>query len=348
MDSKIIHHIPQKLQKWAKSLTPAEIAKILTIVGNSWSEASTSAVSSATIGILGEQEVYALIGSKYRIIDTAKNGKMGDFIIIINGIKILIEVKKYKKTVPSAEIDKFYRDINANGSVNGGLFISLTSNIVGIHESMKYVKSPTMNRVPVIFVTYSTKVTIMAGIDILIAKLSSTRVNIDDQIIGTIDSITRIIDCISGCRNILIDFQGMVNKQFIKVIGEIMSAEMKLVKSVEILNAQVHMEEVKRSPLVELLGGFSMSGDNETMLNLILGDFKEGVQAGNEIKLTKDKSLVILKSQIKFVFKTPLRIDDRPVVDLTLIGGRWSYSAGKLTIPLSQNNINIIQTLLSI
>ena len=60
----------------------------------------------------------------------------GDFILedIDNTGKIfrmLVEIKNYKRPIPKIEIDKFYRDLRANTSIDAGIAISYNTKFVG-------------------------------------------------------------------------------------------------------------------------------------------------------------------------------------------------------------------------
>ena len=87
--------------------------------------------------------------------------------------------------------------------------------------------------------------------------------------------------------------------------------------------------------------------DLRPMVDLLLADFKEASLIKNEIKLDEKKSLVALKSQVKFIFRSPLRVDGRPLLDPTSIDGKWTYTGGKLTVPLNQKNMPILTHLLN-
>ena len=61
--------------------------------------------------------------------DTHKKKGRGDFILKDAGLCVLIETKNYKNNVTKPEIDKFYRDIEANQDIQCGLFLSLKSGV---------------------------------------------------------------------------------------------------------------------------------------------------------------------------------------------------------------------------
>lgn len=67
------------------------------------------------------------------ITDVGKKSKSGDILIEIDGFKILIEVKFYKRSVPTKEIDKFKRDLECK-DYDAGIFISLFSGVCNYKE----------------------------------------------------------------------------------------------------------------------------------------------------------------------------------------------------------------------
>lgn len=66
---------------------------------------------------------------KAEIEDTHKERARGDFIFKDKDCLMLIETKNYKTNVTKPEIEKFYRDIDANQDINCGVMISLKSGI---------------------------------------------------------------------------------------------------------------------------------------------------------------------------------------------------------------------------
>lgn len=89
-------------------------------------------ISMAELGVGGE----SLVGSTLRglypaaaVTHTAKTACCADVRFIMNNISIAVEVKSYSRTVPSAELDKFRRDLVMTTS-KYGIFVSL--NGVGI------------------------------------------------------------------------------------------------------------------------------------------------------------------------------------------------------------------------
>ena len=108
--------------------------------------------TSSHLGQMGEETIYNILKDKYKIISDSKTFHSGDFIIEINGIQILIEIKNYKNSVPSHEVKKMYDDIRRQGT-RAGLFISLNSDISNIKKHI-HLETTVINGcdIPVIFV----------------------------------------------------------------------------------------------------------------------------------------------------------------------------------------------------
>ena len=83
-------------------------------------------------GQYGENLVESLIEHHfpdYTVEDTTKSAAASDYHLLTdNGDKIMIEVKNYKNTVPTSEVNKFIRDISQT-ACKVGIFISLNTGI---------------------------------------------------------------------------------------------------------------------------------------------------------------------------------------------------------------------------
>lgn len=80
---------------------------------------------SAVIGVVGEKLVLGALTSEFTDIKITSHDKMsGDMSVLVGGHKILAEVKNYSSGVPTREVKKFHRDLEATNSA-AGLFVSL-------------------------------------------------------------------------------------------------------------------------------------------------------------------------------------------------------------------------------
>jgi hypothetical protein len=90
---------------------------------------------------------------KAEIIDTHKTGGRGDFILKTAKLCCMIETKNHKTNVGRIDVDKFYKDIEANAEFQCAIFASLKSGVVNradFHVEFR-------NKKPIIFLTHVKK-----------------------------------------------------------------------------------------------------------------------------------------------------------------------------------------------
>jgi hypothetical protein len=360
MDS-IIKLMPVGLKIWAEHLTDENVATILTLVGSASMTPGTvtnvekeikPVLTSADIGLAGEQEVEEILQERYRILNTAKSGKCGDFVITVNGVRILIEVKKYSKTVPSLEVDKFYRDIDSNASIGGAVLISLTSKIVGISRSIEHTHQYINgNKIPVMFLSLSdvdpsiAKTCVCSAVDILLAEVDSKNkyIDIGENIVHVVNDIDRNLDFLSQCRLMIHETQAMFNKQLGKLMQQVLSAEINIGNSVRLLKSKVDvvcLEDMCSTDAISDLK-ISLDTDKYNILSKLLDGRTVAVSKSANTIQTKDKmlSIKVTKSTIKvtIVMKLSKSID---------IDGQWSYNGKALTVELTEKTLQTIMVLL--
>jgi hypothetical protein len=354
---EIIALIPAHLQLWVKGLTVEDIAHILTIVGSASVSVSgcnvleKEVLPSANIGLAGENEVQKILQDRYTIINTAKSGKCGDFVIVVNGVRILIEVKKHSKTVPSIEIDKFYRDIDSNASISGAIMISLTSKIVGINRSMEYTHHYVNGSVvPIIFLSLKdivdhaiAKECLYSAIDILLTESNSknTCIDIGDNIIHAINNIDQNLDLMSQCRLMIHETQSMFNKQLGRLMHQVLSAEINIKNSIRLLKSEVdviHFEDEKytvQETLANLKVDISID-DYNMLLKILEGHSIVISKTGNMIQ-TKDKKISIKVSKSSIKISITMELTESLVID-----GVWSYNGKVFTITLTAKTLQTV------
>lgn len=73
------------------------------------------------------------VGERFELMDTARSGvgHAGDYLMKWGDHTILWEVKNYDKNVPTAEVDKFRRDVKDNPQVRIGVMVSRYTPITG-------------------------------------------------------------------------------------------------------------------------------------------------------------------------------------------------------------------------
>ncbi len=216
-------------KKWASTLTDAEIGGLLTTLHSACAPLRLSA-SSTRIGQQGELSVRSILEKKYTILPTNKTKRSGDMMISIDGVKILIEVKKWKAAITSAQINKFYRDLSANPSVSCGLLVSLDSRIAHTTNSMEHKTCvlPT-KQVPVVLLSLENKCAeeyIHSAIDILVSR---TRVKIHaDPAIQ--------LDLVSSCLHDMDEMQTDIQKKARQIEKNLIAATIHIQNSIESKN----------------------------------------------------------------------------------------------------------------
>ena len=94
-------------------------------------------------GNIGENKIQQELQNRYpslEIVDISGTGHKGDFYVMFGKIKIMFEIKNYKSTVPTIQINKFIDDLD-NNDYHYGIFISIGSGIANFSE-MSYQTSP--------------------------------------------------------------------------------------------------------------------------------------------------------------------------------------------------------------
>lgn len=89
--------------------------------------------TSSLKGKLGEITIEKVLKDSFpddTLINMSKSTAESDYHFVFDDHKIMIEIKTYSSNVPTAEIEKFKRDMKRNGCQNG-IFISTTSGVTG-------------------------------------------------------------------------------------------------------------------------------------------------------------------------------------------------------------------------
>ena len=223
----------------AKSTNNSSVSKVTQQV-----LCNTSYISNSSIlGQIGEQNFETIIDKylsvDYKIKNMSKIGKSGDFIISWQSeitckiYNILIEVKNYSNSVPTKEIEKFYRDININ-NVDSGILLSFNSRITGISKKIDFSNTINGNKkIPIIFINTKTPELISEIIKLYFKILelkdrSHYSIDYHNNIITHIDSFCKSVDTISKCRDDLQVTKNMIDKNISDIIFKLMGCEYEL------------------------------------------------------------------------------------------------------------------------
>lgn len=252
---KILEYVLEENKAWVQSLRPKNIAAILNTLAMvphmKLKYINKDSDIAAVKGLQGETDFDHIISQHmskdYELINTAKKGKCGDFIIKwrsqkTNRIyKILIDVKNYSKTVPSGEVEKFYRDIKLN-NVDGGFLISLKSRIIGTSKIIELKDFLTDNStVPVLFTQSNTPLIIVEVIKLLfhiieIKNLNNNSVCKSDELVYHINQLNENIQMITDCRDVLQTSKTEIEKNLNAIMIKLMSCEYSLVSKISQIN----------------------------------------------------------------------------------------------------------------
>ena len=88
--------------------------------------------NSSLKGKKGEEDMEPILNKlfpKAEIIRCTKEAHRGDFNILENNMKMMIDVKNYKKNVQKIEIEKFHRDMKENPDYTCGILLSMNAGI---------------------------------------------------------------------------------------------------------------------------------------------------------------------------------------------------------------------------
>lgn len=347
----ITEQLPDEIKEWLLNLKDYELINIFT---NAYVNRinrenlqvtindSTIVQQSAIIGAEGEEQIESILNERYHIDNTAKKGKCGDFIIMKDNNRVMVEVKKHSKTVPSAEVEKFFRDINSNTSIKGAVMISLTSKITGKKQVEYNNRNTNGNNIPIIFISLMdiplniSKVCIHSMIEVLYSEISSNDryIDISDNITNTIYDIIRNLDYISQARLIVNETQSMMNKQFNKLIQSILMAEVNIQKSIESIQSSIEIVDIEKSSIenaIDNLSNIIDTSKRNLLTKLLCG---KNVLLHKDTIFTEDKMIKVKvnKTNITVSINTELKETIR-------INGKWSYSNKKLTIELTESTL---------
>jgi len=265
---EILKHIPTQNREWVKSLSFENIAEILNIVcmipSMKDKKFDCKSEIAANIGKHGESEftdiVNEFLPSDYKLHNVAKTGKCGDFMISWQSsktnrlYKILVELKNYRNTVPSKEVEKFYRDLQLN-QVDGGLLLTLNSKIVGMSKIIEFREFVFDNKkIPVVFTQSKTPELISEVIKLIfhtieIKDQNENTVANHDNLITHINSLSDNVQMIITCRDTLQLSKHTIEDSLNNVLFSLMTCEYDLVKKIKqmysTLHEPIHIIEIK-------------------------------------------------------------------------------------------------------
>jgi len=204
-------------------------------------------------GLAGENKFESIISqfmsNDYELINVSKQGKAGDFIIkwmstkTNKEYKILVDIKNYSKnSVPTSEVDKFYRDVSLN-NVDGGFLLSFNSKITGINKLIEFREFMTdRHTIPILYMTSSTPLLIAESIKmhfhiIEIKDLTRNSICDSEDLIYRINQLNDSIQTIIDCRDILEMSKLSIDKSLNTIMMKLMSCEYDLISKINNINS---------------------------------------------------------------------------------------------------------------
>lgn len=181
--------------------------------------------NSVSIGQQGEDYVkHAIIRHFNKVETTTKTSHEGDFRVIHNGRIIIVEVKKYKAKLTTAQIDKFHNDLRTTVN-NGGILISLSSAITGYNDPLHYDQDTN-----VMYVHSDNAELIICCIQFLLSVTdfdARSRIIEADKaiVVNAFNEIIEMINKISKTRLYLNDLREKLNSGLSKVNEDIIGIE---------------------------------------------------------------------------------------------------------------------------
>jgi hypothetical protein len=306
-------------KEWVSKLNPKDIAKLLDALAlvpniiNNDTSATNSCIKQeyfsvekgselpANVGLHGEMTFESIIqqfmSSDYKLVNTTKVGKCGDFVLKYSSSKtnkkysLLIDVKNYKTTVPAKEIDKFNRDLKLNSGICGGLLLSLNSKIVGISKIIEFQEfSADHSIIPVVFVKSKQPEIICEIIKFIfhiieIKDINRNEVLNKEELITTINELGDEIQLITSCRDNLQTSKMDLEKSLNQILFNLMQCEYNIAAKIKQINKSLVRDisvplcinhEPQNTELLNLIN---------TDLNNVILTFKNSIKPDYEVFL---------------------------------------------------------------
>lgn len=315
---------------WVQQLDDVKVSNILyyhfltsvNMVNNSMliESKNTTSDKPAEIGKTGESIFAKLcekLPSNYKVINTSKIGKKGDFIIEYtnNNVvkKILIDIKKYNTTVPKKEIDKFHEDLNY-GNYSAGLLVSLSSKLVGISDLI-YLEDKVFATgvIPVMYLTnlqdnYSI---LLHAIQLLViqtkSKLADLQNNSIDKIAFATTNITNALVKSSDTRRNLSELNTTVNKSINCSTENLISLELFIKMSISQLETIVDNSYATSLDFEKNQKATSLDFDNNQKATYIKEEEIIKLDESNTDESNTDESDQIKDKPLKKIISTSRR-----------------------------------------
>lgn len=257
----IIQHVSEKNKKWASTLSCEDIANIL----DTFSLMPESQInkSSQNIGLYGEmkfEEIFKQnMPSNYKLVNTSKTGRCGDFIIKYSSMKtnkkyfIIVDIKNYKTPVPTKEIEKFHRDIHLNNNLHGGLLLSYNSKISGMNNMIDFHDFTTNNGIiQLVYAKIKQADIICETIHMIchiieLKDINRTHAMNENELTFHINELNNEIQLISNSRDVLHSSKILIEKNMNEIMMNLLQCEYTISNRIKQIN-NLLINKIKIAP----------------------------------------------------------------------------------------------------
>jgi hypothetical protein len=207
----------------------------------------------AIIGQYAENDFYSLcklLPDNYEVINTAKQGKAGDFVITysVGNVKktCLVDIKKYTSSVPKKEVEKFYEDLSY-GNYDAGLLLSTNSKITGYSDGIHLEqKDVSYGSIPVMYLANVPSEFYIHAIKILMLKATvhneaDIRLN---NVRGILNYINLALNQSSMTRRTLTELSTHVDSSITRCIQQLVTLEVQIKRAIKELDVVLVKEDL--------------------------------------------------------------------------------------------------------
>lgn len=235
--SQALNLLDDNTKRWVSSLTSNELSSLFRYTYAlpsllpylSHQENKTS----SEIGKLGEDNFYTTVQNLpegYIVETTSKANHQGDFVIVLEAdnrlYKCLVDIKRYKTTVPTSQIIKFYSDLS-NGNYDCGLFISQTSKITNMKSIDLEVYNGLHGPIPIMYLSEIPDEIMLKCIQMIFAKtrIMYSRITDTSRIENLILFANNTLQNLVETRALLQDLNNTMSKSIMNCQQKIMTVE---------------------------------------------------------------------------------------------------------------------------
>lgn len=258
----VLNQLNGNIYKWASQLSANDILRILQTVYNIPgfviaidefnTTQNTQEECAANIGKRGELEFETLckqLPSNYKLINTAKIGHVGDFILEYHRnrkkYRCLIDIKNYKGVVPGKEVVKFIHDLTY-GTYDAGLIISLNSRFSNITDHIYIEEKPLpYGIVPIMYLSKTTNDLIIQCIEALFLKtwVAKEKQYTFDKTQDAINFINIALSQSGATRRMLSNLHVTISSQITLCQEQLIGSEVQIKQAIKQLEKSINIHQ---------------------------------------------------------------------------------------------------------